>query len=75
MEQMQSGDVCGLGLRQLADVLLGQVNIVFGVEPKSVGVVGQPAATVDPPGAKQFAQQVDQAGAAEAGRWPATDHA
>ena len=64
MEQMQSGDVCGLGLRQLADVLLGQVNIVFGIEPKPVGVVGQPAATVDPPGAKQFAQQVDQAGAA-----------
>ncbi|GIT78117.1 MAG: hypothetical protein Ct9H300mP32_4990 [Verrucomicrobiota bacterium] len=37
MEQMQPGDVGGLGLGQLADVLLSQVNIVFGVEPKPVG--------------------------------------
>ena len=74
-DDVQAGDVGALGLRQLVDVALQEVDAVSrSSSVMRLDVVFEAAHLVHPAGAQQFAQQVDQAGAADAlGRAVADD--
>ena len=67
---VQAGDVRALGLRQFVDVAFGEINrrVAIHVQNESVLAMLETAEMIDAVGPQQFAQQIHEAGTANAFR-------
>src|ERR1700683_3569294 len=65
---VQAGDVRAFGLRQFVNVALGEINrrIAFYVQNKFILALFEAAQMIDPVRPQKFAQQIHEAGTANA---------